>query len=277
MTKDTFSLTNQKVLEHLHGLFEQEVDEISNLEKNSILKFFTNNVNTTFYIVILWYNRWGSILFEQEYRLKFKADHLIGIFPSIYLVGEEQYVSDGCHKGYVFLCQGECKEDQDVVACICHSADDKNAQHLKYKLNCPMLLAFEFSREFDVGEQSYNPDTEYKVTNISEEFKVSKRHSKPRIDPAHLPDCPKSFTVVVHSGSNLMPADDDGKSDPFVVLEYDGDKKKTDFCKNTLNPEWDKKNEFTFKVRDCSVYTLYVTVNDRDKFRDDFMYALLYC
>ena len=54
--------------------------------------------------------------------------------------------------------------------------------------------------------------------------------------------------VLVHCGRDLPKMDRFGKSDPYCVIEADGQKKKTKIRKKTLDPVW--KECFTFKVTD---------------------------
>ena len=52
---------------------------------------------------------------EKEYRLKFKAKGLVGIFPSLFLVGEEQFVSEGVGLPIGFLPRFELKSISSSV------------------------------------------------------------------------------------------------------------------------------------------------------------------
>jgi len=45
--------------------------------------------------------------------------------------------------------------------------------------------------------------------------------------------------IIVHSGTDLVAADTNGKSDPYVVVEFAGQKFKTPKIPKTLNPVWD--------------------------------------
>jgi hypothetical protein len=54
--------------------------------------------------------------------------------------------------------------------------------------------------------------------------------------------------VLVHCGRDLPKMDRFGKSDPYCVIEADGQKRKTKILKKTLDPVW--KESFTFKVTD---------------------------
>jgi len=48
-----------------------------------------------------------------------------------------------------------------------------------------------------------------------------------------------ALKLFVHSGQNLMAADSNGKSDPYCVVEFAGQKHKTHKINKTLNPVWD--------------------------------------
>ncbi len=42
-----------------------------------------------------------------------------------------------------------------------------------------------------------------------------------------------------------------GKSDPYAVLSYDGQKDKTPVIKNTQNPQWDHSADFILNPEDA--------------------------
>jgi hypothetical protein len=73
------------------------------------------------------------------------------------------------------------------------------------------------------------------------------------------------LAVLVKEGKNLAAADVNGKSDPYVVVKYNGKKNKTDVRKETLDPVWNETMHFpyaeghrmTFKARDNSDHVLF--------------------
>lgn len=74
---------------------------------------------------------------------------------------------------------------------------------------------------------------------------------------------PGLLHVNVISGSGLAARDRNGLSDPFVVLRFGGEKKKTKAKRNTLAPFWDQS--FSFRVHLPQVNDLLrITVYDRD-------------
>lgn len=80
----------------------------------------------------------------------------------------------------------------------------------------------------------------------------------------------KLIYVTLVEGKNLPSADPNGKSDPYLRLEYGGQKKKSKIVKKTLNPVFNE--EFTFEVGKSSDYNLYVEVYDYDVLvSDDYL------
>lgn len=53
---------------------------------------------------------------------------------------------------------------------------------------------------------------------------------------------PKRMIVTILAGRNLASRDRNGKSDPYCVLNYEGQEYKTKRRNSTLNPVW--KNQF---------------------------------
>jgi len=76
--------------------------------------------------------------------------------------------------------------------------------------------------------------------------------------------------VHVHSGRDLPKMDRFGKSDPYVVVEVDGQTRKTKTLKKTLNPVW--KEDFEIRVADSVTSVVTFSCFDWD-FADahDFM------
>ncbi|CAF4417721.1 unnamed protein product [Didymodactylos carnosus] len=72
-------------------------------------------------------------------------------------------------------------------------------------------------------------------------------------------------------GENLLPMDENGKSDPFVRMKLGTEQGRSKFIRKTLNPVW--QQPFLFYVFETSVPPLEIFVWDYDKgeTRDDFM------
>lgn len=68
---------------------------------------------------------------------------------------------------------------------------------------------------------------------------------------------------------DLMPMDYNGKSDPYVVLTFGGEKFTTRFVKENLNPVWNEVHNFDVKN---GREDLKVEVYDKDEFgKDDYI------
>ncbi|KAL6880482.1 hypothetical protein ACP4OV_012047 [Aristida adscensionis] len=76
---------------------------------------------------------------------------------------------------------------------------------------------------------------------------------------------PGFLTVRVLRGVNLVCCDAKG-SDPYVVLNVDGQKVKTGVVKKTVNPVWDE--DLTLAIRNAEAPIL-LEVFDKDKFSKD--------
>merc|ERR1711879_134396 len=72
--------------------------------------------------------------------------------------------------------------------------------------------------------------------------------------------------VCVKGARNLLAADADGKSDPYVVIICDQQKFKTAVVKSNLNPEWNET--FTIPLTSSSA-RLKLEVFDKDKIGSD--------
>ena len=76
------------------------------------------------------------------------------------------------------------------------------------------------------------------------------------------------LSVTCVRARNLVAADINGKSDPYVVVRFDGAKQRTKVCRSTLQPEWQER--FAFAVHDARCTVLHLDVMDRDTgMRDD--------
>ena len=79
-----------------------------------------------------------------------------------------------------------------------------------------------------------------------------------------------SLEITVLKATDLQKKDLFQKADPYVVVELDNQKAKTDKKKNSLNPEWNQK--MTFKINEFSPKVLSFKVFDWDRFgKDDIM------
>ncbi|KAL6056000.1 phosphatidylserine decarboxylase [Balamuthia mandrillaris] len=80
-----------------------------------------------------------------------------------------------------------------------------------------------------------------------------------------------SLQVTVKEAKNLLAADSNGFSDPFVILSLPGQTHKTKVIKKSLNPVFNES--FTFSLsephHDYKNQTLNVEVRDKDFFGSD--------
>ncbi|KAL9658052.1 hypothetical protein ABK040_012290 [Willaertia magna] len=87
-----------------------------------------------------------------------------------------------------------------------------------------------------------------------------------------------TITVKIIKGTNLIAADMNGKSDPYVVLDTSMDFNavhKTAIIEKTLNPEWN--DEFVIKnlYKETDSTFLFFNVWDWDRFTSDDEVSLL--
>jgi len=77
--------------------------------------------------------------------------------------------------------------------------------------------------------------------------------------------------VRIISGRDLVAADSNGLSDPYVVIKYNEKKckTKTRVIKKTLNPDWNQI--FSFQVQNPSTDVIKFIVYDKDKIGSDFI------
>merc|ERR1712227_538202 len=73
---------------------------------------------------------------------------------------------------------------------------------------------------------------------------------------------PGFLRITVHKAENLVAKDFGGKSDPYVVIRYDGQKSKSKHIKKDLNPVF----EFTtgYVVEEDGAHELTIEVKDHD-------------
>ena len=76
----------------------------------------------------------------------------------------------------------------------------------------------------------------------------------------------RHLQVKVKEAKGIPAADSNGKSDPYVVLTINAQKKKTKIIEKTLEPKW--YEEFRFDIDD-SQHVLRFEVFDHDKFSKD--------
>ncbi|KAK6178984.1 hypothetical protein SNE40_011446 [Patella caerulea] len=77
-------------------------------------------------------------------------------------------------------------------------------------------------------------------------------------------------TIVLVSGKNLVPMDDNGLSDPYVKFRLGNEKYKSKFKSKTLNPSW--LEQFDLRMFDDQTSQLEITIFDHDVTgKDDFM------
>ncbi|GFS05610.1 multiple C2 and transmembrane domain-containing protein 1 [Elysia marginata] len=77
-------------------------------------------------------------------------------------------------------------------------------------------------------------------------------------------------TVVLVEGTNLVPMDDNGLSDPYVKFRLGTEKYRSKFKSKTLNPRW--LEQFDLRLYDEQGSQLEITVYDHDtRGKDDFM------
>lgn len=74
--------------------------------------------------------------------------------------------------------------------------------------------------------------------------------------------------IVVVEAVNLIAADVNGKSDPFVVLKLGDRRLKTSTKMATLNPRWEERLLMSIEVNEDNIpiHTLLVDVFDWDRF-----------
>jgi len=118
-----------------------------------------------------------------------------------------------------------------------------------------------------------SPDSGYDQTLVGEEVSTPEKNSVPS-----PPDTVSSLgymgavmggflRVTVHRAENLMDKDIGGKSDPYVVIRYAGQKNKSKHVKGNLNPEF----EFTtgYVTEDNGPSDLSIEIMDHDLGKDE--------
>ena len=75
--------------------------------------------------------------------------------------------------------------------------------------------------------------------------------------------------VNIIRGRNLNAMDGGKYSDPFVILQFGAEKKKTKVVKRTVNPQWDEKFQFSYTEDDRKNGVLVLQCFDKDVMGDD--------
>ncbi|KAL6534715.1 Multiple C2 domain and transmembrane region protein 14 [Orobanche gracilis] len=57
--------------------------------------------------------------------------------------------------------------------------------------------------------------------------------------------CSRKLTVEICSAKNLMPKDGQGTASAYVIVDFDGQRRRTRTILRDLNPQWDEKLEFS--------------------------------
>ncbi|KAG6410559.1 hypothetical protein SASPL_128621 [Salvia splendens] len=57
-------------------------------------------------------------------------------------------------------------------------------------------------------------------------------------------NCTRKLTVEICNAKNLMPKDGQGTSSAYVIVDFDGQRRRTNTIFRDLNPQWDEKLEF---------------------------------
>ena len=74
------------------------------------------------------------------------------------------------------------------------------------------------------------------------------------------------LTVTLEGGVNLLSADSNGYSDPYVKLSLCGQKHKSKHVAKTLNPTWGEHFEFKGTLRELTAAPLHLEAYDYDRF-----------
>lgn len=80
--------------------------------------------------------------------------------------------------------------------------------------------------------------------------------------------------VKVMEAKRLPAADTVGTSDPYAIVQYEGQKQQTKTIKRNLNPSWG--DSFEFKMKDGSPRKFTVTVYDWDQFGGDDLLGMFF-
>ena len=116
-------------------------------------------------------------------------------------------------------------------------------------------FSIEIPEHLEIGNLPQKLDTEEGSSSTEEKSSVSFKGS---------------LEITVLKATDLQKKDLFQKADPYVVVELDDQKAKTEKKKNNLNPEWNQS--MTFKLHELSSKCLSFKVYDWDRFgKDDIM------
>lgn len=79
------------------------------------------------------------------------------------------------------------------------------------------------------------------------------------------------LSVEVKNASGLKNLETIGKSDPYILIKFQGVEKKTQVIKSNLDPQWDETLEFPLSAPLSGAVTLMMHVMDKETVRDRLM------
>lgn len=104
-------------------------------------------------------------------------------------------------------------------------------------------------------------------------FQFSKKHHHPSLSNNMVFHSSDRLRLVVERGNELMAADMNGLSDPYVKVSMDGLVKKTQRIDKTLNPVWEEEMCFS-NLEGCEGCVVNFEVYDWDRFTKDVSYLI---
>merc|ERR1719193_2643300 len=160
-----------------------------------------------------------------------------------------------------------CKSGEIVVSSIFTYSDVKESSSVVGTTHFSEVNTMEKTKDDRKSEVSLPKNVELDSCETLSEPSQSEAslipvEEKVDIDAGHL-------KLIIHSGTNLIKTDIIGKSDPYVVVEYNKKKFKSKTVKNNQNPYWDF-------IVDCEIVEnsdedIKVSVFDEDIGKDDPM------